>query len=57
MMPFSEKKLQMNANPCRLGARSREADGSVDAPSARKSAVYLAFHREMARIPPRDLSY
>jgi hypothetical protein len=57
MMPFSIKSLQMNANPCRPGARSLEADGSVGAPPPRKSAVYLAIHREMARISTRDLSY
>jgi hypothetical protein len=56
MMLFSIKALHsMNQNPFRLGARDLEADGSVGAPTPRKSAVYLAIHREMTRLAPRDL--
>jgi hypothetical protein len=55
MMPFSIKALQlMNPNPFRLDARGFEASGSVGAPIPRKSAVYLAIHREMPRISRRD---
>jgi hypothetical protein len=58
MMLFSIKALHlMNQNPFRLGTRDLEADGSVGAPTPRKSAVYLAIHREMTRIPTRVLSY
>jgi len=54
-MLFSIKALHlMNPNPFRLGARSLEAGGSVDTSTLRKSVVYLAIHREMARIPSRD---
>ncbi|WP_153067208.1 hypothetical protein [Steroidobacter cummioxidans] len=55
MMLFSIEALySMNPNPFRLGARGLEAGGSVDASTPRKSAAYLAIHREMARIPSRD---
>jgi hypothetical protein len=58
MMPFSIKALHsMNQNPFRHGARGLEADGSVGAPTARKSAVYLAIHREMARLSTRQSCY
>jgi hypothetical protein len=55
-MPFSFKALHsMYPNPFRLSARGLEADDSLGAPVPRKSTVYLAIHREMARIPTRDL--
>jgi hypothetical protein len=58
MMSFSIKALySMYPNPFRLRARGLEADSSLRAPTPRKSAVYLAIHREMARFPTRDLLF
>jgi hypothetical protein len=58
MMPFSIKALHsMYPNPFRLSARGLEADSSLSAPTPRKSAVYLAIHREMPRFPTRDLLF
>jgi hypothetical protein len=44
----------MNQNSFRRGARELEADGSVGVTTPRKFAVYLAIHREMARLATRD---